>query len=209
MNINNPTENDIGNSDNKNNIGETDPPPILIGDPPKIKPDDPKKNRYWEKIKCFSKVIKPFFLIQKGTRQSLIIWLNIFMLGAFIGFGFYQGCQTREALDMTIVSNNRDSIMSILELRAYFSVDSFKCYFFKSNIIFGKIGIKMINTGKTPVFKISYKNDLRIGREVTQKDFDSLGKTKFKRGSACIGSNQTFTIDVNIFNPNFTKAILR
>lgn len=114
-------------------------------------------------------------------------------------------------------SNDTDNIMRIkdtlardritkMELRAYFSIDSFKCYSFKSKIIFGKIGIKMINTGKTPVYSISYKNDYRIGREVIQEDFDSLATTEFNRGSACIGSNQTLTIDVNIFDYSFTQG---
>lgn len=176
---------------------------------------DKEKNSKYNKVNNW---------IKKDKTQFLLVIANLGLFIVAVIFGWIQSCNTQKGLDFTNrslkiarVSDSTDNIMRIkdtlakdriakMEFRAYFIVDSFIYYKFKSNIIFGKIGIKMINVGKTPTYKISYRNDYRIGQEITQKDFDSLDMAKFNRSSKCVGANQTLIIDVNLFGNIFTQG---
>jgi len=116
------------------------------------------------------------------------------------------------AFKMARISDSTDSIMTIkdtlardrntrMELRAYFVAKKFDHIKIEKNIL-QKFSIIMINTGKTPAYKISCWNGIKIEQGVTQNDFDLLTQNDPKIETGCIGSGQDLAAEIKLFyNP--------
>jgi hypothetical protein len=198
-NITNPE----GQKESKNNIVEPmkDSTGVLANENTEL---DKTKGRSSKKTpkKHFRKV-KKILTINNKLSKSLSVWLNIFMLLAFIIFSYYQGYQTRKALKMSRDSDSVNSLLAIKdtlarernvrkELRAYLNVDSIHAYKSRNGEV--RIQLFFTNSGKTPAYNVSYAVFFNSGSNGLEKDLSKkINNQKYYKGNYFIGSNGRFS----------------
>ena len=150
-------------------------PPVFIGNSKKIRTANITAEEQKEKEEGISER-------KYRNIQNRGVYINAFMLLAFIVSVYYQGCLTKQSLDKIDTANSytRQSIdlqieNSKKELRAYLCFDNIT----NDPPIVGKKytqGSIILNSGKTPAYNVRARMEYKTGTGVYPKEWSDLVK---------------------------------